>query len=99
MRVAHHRGAQEDVRNVLFFDGELDEFGGAGHADQPVAVKIFALDTEKNIAFTALGDGQHHRRSLSGAHGVFINDDLDAAVAIAQIGRSVTGHEDMRSQP
>ena len=94
LRVADHRGAEIDVRNMLLFDRQLDQFRRAGDVDQLVTVEIFAFDAEQHVAIVGW-NRQHHRRRLSGAERIFVDDDLDAVVTIAKIGGRVGGDEDV----
>src|SRR5262249_39734875 len=53
-----------------------------------VTVQILALDAEENVAIRPRSV-YHHRRLLTDAERVLIDDDFKAAMAIAQVGRRV----------
>ncbi len=58
-----------------------------------VVIEIFAFDGEKDMAIAG-GRDEHDRRFLADAEGVFIHNDFEAAMAIAEIGGGASGDPD-----
>ena len=50
LRVADHRGTQEDIGDMLFLNGQLEEFHGARKVDELVTVEVLAFKAEEHVA-------------------------------------------------
>ena len=95
LTVADHHGVQIDVGDVPLADRQRHELDGAGDVDDLVVVQVVTLDREEHVAVVG-GNAQHDRRGLPGAEGVLVDDDLDAALAVSEVGGGAVGHPHRR---
>ena len=79
---------------MLFLDRQLDEFRISGYMDHLVTKQIFTFDTEEHIAI-ADRNRNHHRRRLSGAERVFVDDDLETVAPVTEIGSGIGSDKDI----
>jgi len=84
--IADHRRAQEDVRNVLLVDFQLEQFDRTLEVHETIAQQVLGFDAEQHVAVVGR-HRQHHRRRLSDVERVAIDDDLQPARTVAQLGR------------
>ncbi len=76
---------------MLFFDLQFDQLYRSGDMDELVAVEFLGFSGEKHVAVGA-GHVEEDRRRLSSLEGFLVNDDLQAAVAVAELSRIVPRH-------
>src|SRR5436190_22525360 len=60
---------------------------------QLITIEVLALDAEQNITIVSRR-GNHHRRGLAGAEGIFVHHNFNAARPVSQFGRGVGGDKD-----
>src|SRR5690348_6442208 len=82
LAVRNQSRTEENVRDMFLFDLQLHEFDRSIEMNQLIAVEIFTFDREEDVAIVRLGN-EHDGSFLAGAEGVFIDNDFNAAVAIA----------------
>src|SRR5690349_4860473 len=78
---------------MLFLDVKLHELDCTGDMDQLIVVEVVCFSREEHIAVGA-GHAEQNRSGLSGLESIFVHDDLQAALAIAELGGAVARHPD-----
>src|SRR5687767_3388871 len=91
--IADHRRDQKNIRHVFIFDLQLDQLHVAVKMDELIAVEVFAFETEQHIAVASWRD-QHYWRLLSRAKRILVDDDLQSAVPITEIGAAASRYPD-----
>src|SRR6185503_16236935 len=94
LSIANHQRAEIDVGNVLLLDRQFDQFCVSGHMDQTVTEQVFTFDTKQHIPI-GLRHRDHHGGSLSGAERVFVDDEIETFMVIAEISRGIGADEDV----
>src|SRR5258706_736695 len=89
LAIAYHRRGEKDVRNVFVFNLQLDQLHVAVKMDELIAVEVFAFDAEQHIAIVSRRD-QHYWRLLSRAKRILVDDDLQSAVPVTEIGAATS---------
>ncbi len=90
LAVVHHGGLEEHVRDVPLLDRELDQLDRAVEVDQAVVVQLLALDREQDPG-ALHRRAEHHRGRATRSQRVLIDQDLHAAVAVADLRRVAVG--------
>ena len=70
---------------MLLFNRDFNQLRVAGDVDHVITQQVFSLDTKQHITIRN-GNRDHHGRSLPRAESIFVDNDLETAMSITEIG-------------